>query len=68
MFSIARVSFKPALLARAFAAPGAAASLHTLPELPYAYNVRVLAYYVSTLSGLTGILHRLSSPISLRKS
>ncbi|KIK61386.1 hypothetical protein GYMLUDRAFT_42974 [Collybiopsis luxurians FD-317 M1] len=41
MLSLARTALKPSIAARAarqFAAPTAAASLHTLPELPYAYN------------------------------
>ncbi|KAF9232896.1 manganese superoxide dismutase [Melanogaster broomeanus] len=37
MLTIARTVLKPTLT-RAFAAPGGIASLHTLPELPYAYN------------------------------
>ncbi|ETW80141.1 manganese superoxide dismutase 3 [Heterobasidion irregulare TC 32-1] len=37
MFAIARTIARPAL-ARTFAAPAGAASLHTLPQLPYAYN------------------------------
>ncbi|TFY68943.1 hypothetical protein EVG20_g3350 [Dentipellis fragilis] len=37
MFSLARSAVRPAF-ARAFAAPSAAASLHTLPELPYSYD------------------------------
>lgn len=41
MFAIARTIARPAL-ARTFAAPAGAASLHTLPQLPYAYNVRML--------------------------
>ena len=41
MFAIARTVARPAL-SRAFAAPSGAASLHTLPQLPYAYNVRML--------------------------
>lgn len=38
MLSIARTALRPAL-ARSYALRSAA-SLHTLPELPYAYNVR----------------------------
>ncbi|KAE9406537.1 manganese superoxide dismutase [Gymnopus androsaceus JB14] len=37
MFSLARTALRPSL-ARAFLAPSASASLHTLPELPYAYD------------------------------
>ncbi|KAA1477617.1 manganese superoxide dismutase [Dentipellis sp. KUC8613] len=37
MFALARSAVRPAF-ARAFAAPSAAASLHTLPELPYSYD------------------------------
>ncbi|KAJ7846045.1 Mn superoxide dismutase [Mycena olivaceomarginata] len=44
MLSIARRSLRPSL-ARAFAAPGLTASVHTLPELPYAYNA--LEPYIS---------------------
>ena len=40
MFSLARTALRPSL-ARAFLAPSASASLHTLPELPYAYDVQV---------------------------
>ncbi|KAJ3806845.1 Mn superoxide dismutase [Lentinula lateritia] len=41
MFSLVRTTLRPSLAkraARAFAAPSASALLHTLPELPYAYN------------------------------
>ncbi|KAJ7757155.1 Mn superoxide dismutase [Mycena metata] len=44
MFSIARRSLRPSL-ARSLFAPGASASLHTLPDLPYAYNA--LEPYIS---------------------
>ncbi|KAF8837145.1 Mn superoxide dismutase [Paxillus ammoniavirescens] len=44
MLSIARTVLRPTL-SRAFAAPGGIASLHTLPELPYAYNA--LEPYIS---------------------
>ena len=39
MLSIAKTALRPALT-RAFARPGSVASVHTLPDLPYAYNVR----------------------------
>ncbi|KAJ7248164.1 Manganese/iron superoxide dismutase [Mycena haematopus] len=46
MLSIARRSLAPSLArARAFAAPALAASVHTLPELPYPYNA--LEPYIS---------------------
>ncbi|KAJ3746388.1 Mn superoxide dismutase [Lentinula detonsa] len=41
MFSLARTALRPSLAkraARAFAAPSTTALLHTLPDLPYAYN------------------------------
>ncbi|KAJ7662133.1 Mn superoxide dismutase [Mycena polygramma] len=44
MFSIARRSLRPSL-ARAFLAPRLTSSVHTLPELPYAYNA--LEPYIS---------------------
>uniref|UniRef100_A0A0W0FWV3 Superoxide dismutase n=2 Tax=Moniliophthora roreri TaxID=221103 RepID=A0A0W0FWV3_MONRR len=37
MFALARNALRPSF-ARTFAAPSTAASLHTLPDLPYAYN------------------------------
>ncbi|EGO03034.1 hypothetical protein SERLA73DRAFT_131509 [Serpula lacrymans var. lacrymans S7.3] len=44
MFSIARTVLRPAL-SRSLAAPASSASLHTLPDLPYAYNA--LEPYIS---------------------
>ncbi|OAX38212.1 manganese and iron superoxide dismutase [Rhizopogon vinicolor AM-OR11-026] len=44
MLSIAKSALRPSL-ARAFAAPASSASLHTLPDLPYAYNA--LEPYIS---------------------
>ncbi|KAJ7701911.1 manganese superoxide dismutase [Mycena rosella] len=44
MFSIARRSLRPSL-ARSLFAPGLTASVHTLPDLPYAYNA--LEPYIS---------------------
>ncbi|KAG1744613.1 Mn superoxide dismutase [Suillus paluster] len=44
MLSIAKSALRPSL-ARAFAAPATSASLHTLPDLPYAYNA--LEPYIS---------------------
>ena len=41
MFAIARGVLRPSF-ARALASPAASASLHTLPDLPYAYNVCVV--------------------------
>ncbi|KAG1844712.1 manganese superoxide dismutase [Suillus subluteus] len=44
MLSIAKSALRPSL-ARAFAAPATSMSLHTLPDLPYAYNA--LEPYIS---------------------
>ncbi|KAG1777935.1 Manganese/iron superoxide dismutase [Suillus placidus] len=44
MLSIAKATLRPSL-ARAFAAPATSMSLHTLPDLPYAYNA--LEPYIS---------------------
>ncbi len=38
MFSLARTALRPAL-SRTLAASVGVASVHTLPDLPYAYNV-----------------------------
>jgi superoxide dismutase, Fe-Mn family len=51
MFYIARTALRPAL-SRSLVAPASSASLHTLPDLPYAYNVRYTdEQYVTELNG-----------------
>lgn len=50
MFSLARSLARPSVLARSFAAPAGASAIHTLPELPYPYNVRLFSSIVSISS------------------